>query len=324
MASGQRPVRRGLVLGGGGVLGAAWMIGALKALSDAYDWDPRDADVLVGTSAGSVLCALLGSGIGVETLVNHQRGVPAPGDPQIDFEHEAPGGGVLPPRPQLRLGSGALLARAARHPRRMPPLAVLSAIAPRGRARMDSVGALIDAANPGGGWAPHPATWIVAMDYETGQRVAFGRSGAPEATLAEAVMASCSIPGWYEPTVIGGRRYVDGGTLSPTSLDLVARQGLDEVVVLAPMASFDFDEPTSMVARLERRFRRAMTKRILHEAGKVRRHGAAVTILGPGREDLQAIGVNLMDHRRRLDVFETSLRTSAAALADGASTLPAA
>jgi NTE family protein len=67
-----------------------------------------------------------------------------------------------------------------------------------------------------------------------------------------------------------------------------------------------------------------MTKRVLHEAGKVRRHGTTVTILGPGKEDLEAIGVNLMDHTRRRTVFETSLRTSAAALVDGASTLPAA
>jgi NTE family protein len=316
--------RRGLVLGGGGVLGAAWMIGALQALCEAYEWDPREAEVLIGTSAGAVLAALLGSGIGVETLVNHQRGVPAPGDPQIDFEHEPPGGGVLPPRPQLRLGSRALIAQAARHPRRMPPLAILAGFAPRGRARLDSVGDLIAAANPDHDWAPHPATWIVTMDYETGRRVTFGRDGAPAATLPQAVMASCSIPGWYEPTVIGGRRYVDGGALSPTSLDLLARRGLDEVVVLAPMASFDYDEPQSLLYRAERRFRRSMTKRILNEAGKVRRHGTTVTILGPGREDLEAIGVNLMDARRRMNVFETSLRTSAAALAGGASTLPAA
>jgi NTE family protein len=109
-----------------------------------------------------------------------------------------------------------------------------------------------------------------------------------------------------------------------TSVDLLDRQGLDEVVVLAPMASFDYDDPQSLLYRAERRFRRSMTKRILREAGKVRRHGTTVTILGPGREDLEAIGVNLMDARRRMQVFETSLRTSAAALADGASTLPAA
>ena len=111
---------------------------------------------------------------------------------------------------------------------------------------------------------------------------------------------------------------------SPTSLALVDGFGLAEVFVLAPMISFDYDEPQSVVGRLERRFRRAMTKRVLHEAGKVRRHGTTVTILGPGREDLEAIGINLMDHTRRLSVFETSLRTSAAALAGGATTLPAA
>jgi NTE family protein len=267
---------------------------------------------------------LLGSGIGVDTLVNHQRGVPGPGDPQVDFDPDTASGGPMPPRPQWRLGSTALLARAARNPRKMPPLAILSGLAPRGRGNLDGIGELIRAANPDHEWAPHPATWIVTMDYETGKRVAFGRPGAPKATLAEAVTASCSIPGWYAPTTIGGRRYVDGGTCSPTSLDLLDAFGLDEVIVLAPMVSFDYDEPQSVVGRLERRFRRAMTKRVLHEAGKVRRHGTTVTILGPGREDLEAIGVNLMDHTRRLAVFETSLRTSAAALAGGATTLPAA
>jgi NTE family protein len=317
-------MKRGLVLGGGGVLGAAWMIGALNALSETYGWDPREADVLVGTSAGSVLSGLLGSGISVETLGNHQRGVPAPGDPQIDFDPDTASGGSLPPRPQIRLGSAALIARAARNPRKLPPLAILSGFAPRGRGTLEPVGDLMRAANPDHDWAPHPATWIVTMDYETGKRVAFGRPGAPSATLADAVTASCSIPGWYAPTTIGGRRYVDGGTCSPTSLDLLDGFGLDEVIVLAPMVSFDYDEPQSVVGRLERRFRRAMTRRVLREAGKVRRHGTTVTILGPGREDLEAIGINLMDHTRRSAVFETSLRTSAAAIAAGATTLPAA
>lgn len=326
-SSGRAP-RRGLVLGGGGVLGAAWMIGALAAVEQTYGWDPREAEVLVGTSAGSVLAGLLGCGVSVETLVNHQRGVPAPGDPQVDFDPDRASGGPLPPRPKLGIGSTALLARAVRNPRRLPPLAVLSGLAPRGRGQLHAVAALVAAAmemsGSGTGWAPHPATWIVAMDYETGRRVPFGRVGAPPATLPEAVTASCAIPGWYAPVTIDGRRYVDGGTLSPTSLDLVAGRGLDEVIVLAPMVSFEFDDPTTLVGRVERRFRRAMTKRVLHEAGKVRRQGSAVTVLGPGREDLEAIGVNLMDPRRRVPVLETSLRTSTRALTAGDATLPAA
>ena len=324
--------RRGLVLGGGGVLGASWMIGALAAVEEAYGWDPREAAVLVGTSAGSVLSGLLACQVGVESLVNHQRGIPAPGDPGIDFDPDNASGGPLPPRPKIAIGSAALLANAVRHPRRMPPLAVLSGLAPQGRGQLDALGALITAAvevagaegAPSPGWAPHPATWIVTMDYETGRRIPFGRTGAPPATLPEAVTASCAIPGWYQPVTIDGRRYVDGGTCSPTSLDLVAGLGLDEIVVLAPMVSFEFDEPASLVGRLERRFRRAMTRRVLHEAGKVRRHGTAVTILGPGREDLEAIGINLMDPRRRLRVLDTSLRTSARTLARGDATLPAA
>jgi NTE family protein len=305
------------------------MIGALAAVEKTYGWDPREAEILVGTSAGSVLAGLLGCGVTVETLINHQRGIPAPGDPQVDFDADDASGGPLPPRPKLGIGSTALLARAVRNPRRLPPLAVLSGLAPRGRGQLDAVTALVSTAvqMAGGGeagWAPHPATWIVAMDYETGRRIPFGRVGAPPATLAEAVTASCSIPGWYQPVTIDGRRYVDGGALSPTSLDLVAGRGLEEVIVLAPMVSFEFDEPASVVGRLERRFRRAMTKRVLHEASKVRRQGTAVTILGPGREDLEAIGVNLMDPRRRVTVLDTSLRTSAEALAAGDATLPAA
>jgi NTE family protein len=311
------PVRRGLVLGGGGVLGAAWMIGALSAFADAYDWDPREADVLVGTSAGSVLCALLGNGLSVENLLNHQRGVLAPGDPRIDFDHDTASGGALPPLPRLGIGSASLVGRAVRHPSRMPILAALAGLAPRGRGTLRPVGELIHAVTPGEEWAPHPATWIVAMDYDSGRRVPFGRPSSPTSSLADAVMASCAIPGWYAPVTIGGRRYVDGGTCSPTSLDLLAGLGLDEVVVLAPLISFDYDEPTTVIGRMERRFRRAMTKRVLHEAGKVRRQGTAVTLLGPGREDLEAIGVNLMDHRRRTSVLDTSLRTTAAAL-DGA------
>jgi NTE family protein len=316
--------RRGLVLGAGGVLGAAWMIGSLSVLEDRLGFDARTAEVIVGTSAGSVLAAMLGSGVGVDTLLAHQRGQQLPEGVFTEVDADTAGGGALPPRPRFGIGSTALLARAALTPRRFPPLAAFSAVLPHGRADLRRVGALVGAASAAGQWASHPSTWVVAMDYDRGRRVAFGRAGAPPAALDEAVMASCAIPGWYSPVVINGRRYVDGGTCSPTSLDLLAGQGLDEVVVLAPMTAFEFDDPPSLVGRLERRFRRAVTRRMLREAEKVRARGTRVTLLAPGRKDLEHFGVNLMDPRRRRRVLEGAIESAAASWEAAAADQPVA
>lgn len=318
-------MRRALVLGGGGVLGAAWMTGALSVLETRLDFDFRQSQVLIGTSAGSVLAALLGGGVAVPALVNHQLGKPAAEDPQFDFDSDRAAGGPLPPLPRLGIGSAALLARSALRPRHYPPLAAFSAVLPRGRGSLASVGELVSALPAANGWSTHPATWIVAMDYDRGRRVAFGRPGAPAARLEQAVMASCAIPGWYRPVVIGDRRYVDGGTCSPASADLLLGEELDEAVVLAPMASYEIDHPASVVGRLERRFRQAMGRRLAREVAKLRAGGVRVTVLTPGCRDLQVIGVNLMDPARRRVVLETALVTVRDTLDDSsAGDLPAA
>ncbi|MDT7551179.1 MAG: hypothetical protein QOE84_3573 [Actinomycetota bacterium] len=309
--------RRGVVLGAGGVLGAAWTIGALAAVQEEYGWDPREAEIFIGTSAGSVLAAFLGCGISVEQLLNHQKGIVAPGDPQIDYDPDRDSGGALPPRPKIRIGSPRGVLSSALRPWKVTPMGALSAVLPQGRGSLSPLGQLVDAVLPDGGWAPHPRTWVVAMDYDSGRRVPFGRDGSPTADLRDAVMASCAIPGWYAPVSIAGRRYVDGGACSPTSIDLVSRLGLDEVVVLSPMSSLRYDTPTAVAARIERRFRRLSTKRVIGEVKKVAATGTKVTLLGPGAEDLAVIGANMMDPRRRVEVLETSMRTSTAALREG-------
>ncbi|HEX4018733.1 MAG TPA: patatin-like phospholipase family protein [Frankiaceae bacterium] len=309
--------RRGIVLGAGGVLGAAWTMGALSALADAdagVGFEGSSADVVVGTSAGSVLASFIARGVDTETLARHQRGTAEPGDPAVDYDYDA--AGPLPPSPRWgTIGSRRLLAATARRPHRIPPAAALSAMLPVGRGSLEPIGKLVqgrDGTEPS--WPTSPQLWIVATDFETGRRTVFGADGAPEATVSEAVMASCAIPAWYRPMVIGGRRYIDGGTCSATSADLLARQHLDEVYVLAPMASFELDCPSSALARIERQLRRATTRRLLREADKLRAVGTTVTMLAPGPEDLEAIGANMMDPRRRFEVFETSLRTSARSL----------
>lgn len=312
----RRPKRRGLVLGAGGVLGAAWTIGALCALEESEDFDVRDAEIIIGTSAGSVLASLLGAGVRPTELRDDLLGLPVSEGPLAGYtyDHERATGGSMPSRPRPGLGSPRLLLQSVRHPLSVTPMAALVSMLPAGRGSLWSVRHLIEAVTPHGQWSPHGQLWVVAMDYDSGRRIAFGRDGAPEAALAEAVLASCSIPAWYAPVKISGRRYVDGGTCSPTSVDLLAGRDLDEVFVLAPMASAEYDDPTSVAGKVERGFRRTVTRRMLREVGKVRDSGTPVTMLGPGRDDLEAIGANMMDPARRQTVLETSLRTSAEAL----------
>jgi NTE family protein len=194
---------------------------------------------------------------------------------------------------------------------------VLSAILPEGRGSIEAVGAMVRHVLPTG-WAGRPGVTVVALDYDTGQRVAFGRASAPAVDLFEAVMASCAIPGWYQPVRIGEHRYIDGGAWSSTNLDLMVGAGLDEVYVLAPQVSFVRDAPRHWRTKVERQWRNRVTLRVLRELHRVHADGADVTVLGPGEEDLEAFGANLMDVTRRPGVIATSLRTSAIALRDPA------
>jgi NTE family protein len=290
---------RGLVIGCGGTIGAAWAVGALVAVQDLLGWDARDADVLVGTSAGAEFVTLLGGGVSVRDILAAQLGSPE-AQPEL-VEHLAAAPGRLPPLPRPAFGR----VRAAR-------VSPLAGLLPRGTGDATWLTRLASryAAD---GWLPHPAAWIVAADCDTGERVAFGSPGAPEASLADAVRASWAIPGWFPPVSIGGRRYADGGVASPTSADLVLPLGLDEVVVLAPMASTHPGRRTGL-GRVEQWLRTRMTRILDAELAQLRAAGVKVLRIEPGPEDLAAMGPNFMDGRRRLRTLETSLRTSVSTL----------
>ncbi len=312
----ERRPRRGLVLGGGGVLGGTWAVGALAAMEQEFGFRAGEADVIVGTSAGSVLAALLGAGVTVGQLQQHYADEAVTDGPLAgyDFDPVRATGGHRPAMPRFFLpGSPRLIGTTLRRIGQLPATAVLSGFMPEGGRTLDRVGHLIDAVTPMDHWSPHPGVWIVAMDYDDGKRVVFGRAGSPVVPLSDAVMSSCSIPGWFAPVHIGEHTYVDGGAVSATSIDVVAHAGLDEVYVVAPMVSFAMDQPSGVGHRLERRWREEVTKVARREADLVRESGARVRMVGPGPEDLVAIGANLMDGTRIKFVLETSLRTSVAA-----------
>jgi NTE family protein len=300
----------GLVLGAGGVLGAAWMTGALACLQERFP--VADSDLVVGTSAGSVLAAALRCRASMDEIVAWQCG-DATGmltESMVLAAQDGP----WPPWPQPRPGSLSL-ARAALL-LQVPPWVGASGWLPHGRGRhvalRSLVGALQACHQPDAAraWADG-RTWIVAMDYDTGRRVLFGHPEAPRASLTDAVVASCSIPGWYEPALIGGRRYVDGGVRSATSLSVLGGTDVQEVYVLAPMASTEPDHPLQPHLRLERRVRQLLTRLLLHEAKALAARGKRVTVVTPGPRDLAVMGANLMDPKRRQAVLEVSLSSSA-------------
>ena len=313
------PLRRGLVIGAGAALGGAWSLGVLCALAETDGFDAAAADVVVGTSAGSVLAALISHRVAPEVMVQTLTGG-APrsmhGEPLACADGSDDVHRVLAdiPRPVPIPGNLRLAARTLAQSDRCSVWAAAAALAPRGRGDLAPVGELIRQFCGDRGWPTRPRTWVTAMDFDTGRRVAFGAAGQPVTSLAEAVMASCSVPGYFPPRAIGNRRYVDGGAVSVTNADLLRSELLDEVVVLAPMAMHDPSPRRSAAGRLDRRVRRFLTNRLAEEVAQLKATGMRVRVFAPGEEDLDVMGTNSFDTSRRWWVFETALRTTTSRL----------
>ncbi|WP_433757077.1 patatin-like phospholipase family protein [Nocardia sp. CA-135398] len=313
MGNKNRSQRRGLAIGCGGTLGFAWIVAALAATREVLDWDPREADLLLGTSAGAETVTLLGSGIGVDELVAMQRGTST--NPILSA-HMRSEPGRFPPLPRPRLGELALSLRAPATGQRL--LTAGSGLLPIGGGDASWLQHLADRLNPGDSWVSHPATWLVGMDYATGERVPFGSPDAPSANLGAALRASWAVPGWFPPVTIAGRRFIDGGAGSTASVDLLAAQQLDEVLVLAPMASVEEVSATGPGHFLERQLRNRMSAQLAAEVAVLRASGTRVLVIGATAADLAVMGPNFMDGRRRLQTFEHSLRSTRRALEQGA------
>ncbi|PVY78125.1 NTE family protein [Tamilnaduibacter salinus] len=303
MMSDKQTPRRALVLGCGGVAGAAWSIATLHQLERQLDWDARDADVLIGTSAGAVLAALLGSGTRVDQLLACQEH-----RTRCGWDHDRDSGGALPPLPGIGTTGPGLVRKGLR--RQVSPLTALSGLMPRGRLDMTPFRRLIDRATNGERWVTHPATWLMAVDTDRGNRVAFGHPDAPSIPMSDAVCASYGVPAWCPPLTLNGRRYIDGGVASPTSADILVDADVEDVIILAPMASRTLDRSASPLIQIERGVRRYMTAIVDREVALLERAGKRVIRLEPGPADLRAFGFNMMDPGRRHRVLNTALRTS--------------
>lgn len=310
----------GLVLGAGGIQGGAWLTGGLDAVAAETGWDPAEAEVIVGTSAGAMIGSLCASGIPPWFMVAHSAGetfdgvVDAEGRPAAEADRAAGATfrleRTLPP---IGPGSWGLALRSLVQAPRRTPATVVAGWLPRGFISTEPLKDTVRRVVPSG-WSPHPDLRVVACDYATGRRVAFGRPGSPPADLADAVAASCAIPGFYYPVEIGGRRYVDGGIYSTSNLDVVRGEGLDVVVCLNPTSSLHPTRAWNPAEWLTRAVRNGTGRRLGHEAKRLRAEGAEVVLIQPVAEDLAAMGPNLMSRRNRQRTIEVARATVAAQL----------
>ncbi|MFI5121637.1 MAG: patatin-like phospholipase family protein [Vicinamibacteria bacterium] len=314
-------MRVGLVLGAGGVQGGAWLTGGLDALAEQTGWDPATADVVVGTSAGSVIASLCVAGIPPWFMVAHSAGetfdgvVDAQGRPAAEADRS--GGAryrLQRAWPPIGPGSWSLALRTLREPRRFTPGAAFAGWAPRGVFSTAPIEDIIRRVVPTG-WSDHPNHWVLACEYETARRVAFGRAGSPATDLASAVAASCAIPAFYHPVEVGGRRYVDGGIHSTSNLDLLHDQELDLVICLNPTSSLHPARAWNPLERLNGFLRDHSGRLLGNEAKTLRAAGTEVVLVQPLGDDLAAMGPNLMSSKDRNPVIATAQRTVAGQLA---------
>lgn len=303
------------MLGAGGVAGGAFHAGVLAALQESTGWDPRIAAVLVGTSAGSIAATSLRAGLAAGDLLARAE------DRRLSREGTALMARVGPLRPPPRLNSAprprrpaeiaSTLGRAAARPLAARPWAVLAGFIPGGTVSTAVITESISALLPDS-WPPEPL-WICTVRQADGRRFVHGRGLGVAPPLADAVAASCAIPGFFAPVSINGEDHVDGGVHSPTNADVLLAddQGLDLVLVSSPMSV------TGRVGRLSagqaaRRWSRALLD---DEARRLRRRGVPVLAFQPTAEDAEVMGPNAMDPARRAAIAQQAYRSTQRRLA---------
>jgi NTE family protein len=271
---------RALVLGGGGLTGIGWECGVLHGLREAGVDLGATADLVVGTSAGSVVGAQLTSGL-LDAAELYERQL-----------------GHVPGETGDRLGT-AVLARYAWGALRSRDAATFGA----------RMGALALTARPSGAtghrevlaerllnhdW-PERRLLVTAVDARTGVRAAFDRDG--EVALLDAVAASCAVPGVWRPVSAAGREWIDGGICSSANADLAA--GHAAVVIIAPVAAGGGPIPSPRA-----------------QAALLAAAGARVTLITPDRASRRAFGRNVLDPSRRAPAARAGLAQAAAHAAE--------
>jgi NTE family protein len=267
------PVRVGLVLGGGGFPAMAFQAGTLLALETDFRWDPRSADVVVGTSAGSLVGAMLRAGLSSDDLAAWSAGAAAAADRQhlrdpIERSRQA---GVRLAVPFSSNG---------------PSIWSLLR-SPIDFGLLDNSQAMTEASPLLERWPEQPL--LITASTPKGRRIVFGGEQRP--SLRQAIAASCAIPLVFPPVRIAGQRYVDGGVRSSTNADVLLDWHVDVAIIVSPMTGGSARRLPGPDAVLRRRARRALAS----EVARLRAAGVETVVFEPDAATVRSTGWNLLD-----------------------------
>ena len=276
------------------------MSSLLVGLERAGGFHAADAGMFVGTSAGSIVAAMLAGGVDPASRLGL---LPEPPEPDPEVAGESTGDGLVE---SIAQGVGgplaALLLNTAAPGGRLLRRSALARV-PRGRRALAGLGDAVAET----GVSFDGRLRICAVDIEGGNRVTFGAPGAPDAEVGPAVEASCAIPGVFRPVRISGRDYVDGGVWSPTNMDACEAGDGTRVVCLNPTGSMR-PGGSNRLGWLGPLSKTVATI----EATALRRRGTTVTVIAPDADSTEAIGENLMRASARNAVIEAGFAQGAA------------
>lgn len=332
-----------LVLAGGGLTGAVYHIGALRAIDDLLvDRTVNDFDIFVGTSAGSLISSLLANGFSPEMMLQAIEGskdiLPIERQNiftfnQLDMLH------WVTRLPKKALDVGWELLRSQGEMTFFDVLWRMTEAFPPGL--YDSMGLeryirklLETEGKPNDFNYLEKELYLIATDLDNGERVVFGSGENSETPISSAVAASSALPLFYKPVRIGGKEYVDGALRGSASLDLAIERGAELIVCINPLVpytnkgrdatTFGNAEETEYLSAKGIRSVADQVLRIMSHSGLEyhikqlrRRHpDIDIILIEPRPDDYQMFFYNIMRYSARLTVAQHGFESVTVDLAD--------
>jgi NTE family protein len=324
-----------LVLAGGGLTGAVYEIGALRAIDDLLlDRTVNDFDIYVGTSAGALVASFVANGVSPQEMLEVMDGThPRTGRFErenifeLNWKDYMEWGLKLPSK---LWGAWSQYLRNLSDMSLFDLLWSLSDALPAGLYDSLALARFVEQRTVDLGYHNdfyelQRELYIIATDLDSGERAIFGK-GYIDSPISMAVAASSALPMLYKPVRIGGHEYIDGGMRGTASIDLAIERGADLVVInpLVPYDNFKYQGDPSLSNRAglnedyahlsekgissiaNQTLRIMLHSGLLYHVKQLRRAHPQVDIIliEPSSEDFQMFFYNIMRYSARLVVAQ--------------------